>query len=282
MPRRVAIAALFGLLVAFMGFPPAVAVGGTPGCAAGIGGWHINCKGGVSTGSGGPPSGPTSPPPGGSGTTTTADPKNVIDIAEQSNNDGNACYIVDAVNTAGLDAGEIATLTVISSSVMFSMPPCPNQPQGGVPVAQPTPVQLATNFWDTVRLPVPKPRTKPDFAVTGKVTYLAAGDTNTPPAWTRTTPFGLLSISAHGTYTVDWGDGTPTTGPYANPGGPYPSGTITHTYDNTGTVTITVREDWTATWSIGALHGTLEALHTTGTDPGFVVRQIQAVITQSG
>jgi hypothetical protein len=75
---------------------------------------------------------------------------------------------------------------------------------------------------------------------------------------------------------------SPTTGPYANPGGPYPSGTITHTYDNTGTVTITVREDWTATWSIGALHGTLEALHTTGTDPGFVVRQIQAVITQSG
>jgi hypothetical protein len=269
------------LAVTLVSFSAPSAAGSPPGCTRGLLGAGVHCGGGIRSGSGGPPTGPTSPPPTGSGTTTTADPKNVIDIAEQSAYDGNECYIIEAVSTAGLDAGEVGNLTVISDSVMLTMPACPNQPQGGLPVVQPTPVQLATNFWDTIRLPVPKPRTKPDFAVTGKVTYLVAGDTNTPPAWTRTTPFGTLAIVAHGTYTVEWGDGTAATGPYTNPGGPYPSGSITHTYDHIGTVTITVREDWTATWSIGGLHGTLVALHTTGTDPGFVIRQIQAVITQS-
>jgi hypothetical protein len=254
--------------------------GSPPGCARGLLGTGVRCKGGTTSGGGGGgPGHPTTPPPG-SGPGTTVDPKDVIDVAEASSHNGAKCYILVAVDTTGLAVGEVATLMEASNAVVAIMPACPNQPVDGVPI-QPTPAQLATTFWDTIRLPVPKPRTQPDFAITGKLTYLSAGDTNTPPTWTRATPFGPLTIKAHGTYTVEWGDHTPPTGPYTNPGGPYPSGTITHTYDNTGTVTITVRENWTATWSVGGYHGTLVALHTVGTDPGFMVRQIQAVITQS-
>ncbi len=82
-----------------------------------------------------------------------------------------------------------------------------------------------------------------------------------------------------GSYTVDWGDKTPTTGPYSTTGGSYPSGTITHTYDNTGLVSITVTERWQATWRIGGQGGHLHDLHTTGTLRGFRIGQVQAVIT---
>jgi hypothetical protein len=80
---------------------------------------------------------------------------------------------------------------------------------------------------------------------------------------------------------VDWGDGTVPawTGPYEQEGRPYPNGTISHTYDNVGAVTVTVQEVWTATWRLGAAFGNLTALHTTSTIPDFPVRPVQAVLT---
>ena len=171
----------------------------------------------------------------------------------------------------------LGSLNAVAGPLHGPLLPCPQQPRARVlPLS---PVQLAERFWYTARLPTPKPTSRPDYAVTGKPTYLQAGDTNQPPAWTRPTPLGPLRITAHGTYTVNWGDSTTPTGPYATTGGPYPTGLITHTYDTVGTPTITVREDWTATWTIGTAGGTLTNLHTTGTLPDFDVRQIQAVIT---
>lgn len=224
-------------------------------------------------------------------------PKDVLDVAEPSSANGRACYVMVAVNVSGMSGGERAALVATSTGVLASMPACPAQPAaapapgtpgtpGGArapapaPVRLPSPGTLATRFWDTIPLPHPHPVSRPDYAITGKRTYVSTGDTNRPAPWTKPTPFGTLSITAVGTYTVQWGDGT-TSGPYSTTGGPYPSGTITHTYDNTGTVTITVTEQWHATWRIGAFHGTLGGLHTTGDIPGFVVRQLQAVITQS-
>jgi hypothetical protein len=69
------------------------------------------------------------------------------------------------------------------------------------------------------------------------------------------------------------------TGPYPQEGRPYPDGTIFHTYDNTGSETVTVEEVWTATWSLGPAHGELQALRTTASIAGFQVQQIQAVVT---
>jgi hypothetical protein len=136
-------------------------------------------------------------------------------------------------------------------------------------------------FWETIPLPVPRAVIPPGYAITGKPAYLVTTGTLAPPSYQHATPLGLLSIRAHASYQVDWGDGTSPlwAGPYTDEGLPYPDGTISHTYDNVGTVTVTVQEDWTATWALGNASGTLNALHTTATIAGFPVRQIQAVIT---
>jgi hypothetical protein len=130
-------------------------------------------------------------------------------------------------------------------------------------------------------LPVPRPSIPPGYAITGKIAYLVTHGTVAPARYQRNTPLGILTITARGSYLVDWGDGTlPTwTGPYHEEGGPYPNGRIFHTYDNTGTVTVTVREAWTASWALGPASGVLAALQTTATVAGFPVRQLQAVIT---
>jgi hypothetical protein len=249
-----------------------------PGCSRTFDGGAIGCRGGTSSGygSGGGTSG--APTPGGGGTSGLPTP--TVDLAEASSQDGKACYVIIAMTLVGLTPTQIAGLEVSSALTESSMPACPDQ-DGGGPVQVAPPRVIAKDFWDTIPLPVPKPTSRPDYAVTGKLTYLSAGDTNDPAPWTRQTPYGLLTITAHGTYYVEWGDGTPTSGPYGNAGGPYPSGDITHTYDNVGTVTIRVVEDWTATWTIGALQGTLGGLHTTGTMADFEVKQIQSVVTGS-
>jgi hypothetical protein len=137
-------------------------------------------------------------------------------------------------------------------------------------------------FWRTIPLPVPHPSIPPGYAITGKLAYLVTDGTVAPARYEKPTPLGALSISARGSYLVDWGDGTfPTwTGPYGEEGGPYPDGLIFHTYDNTGSVTVTLREVWTATWALGSDHGVLAALQTTATVADFSVRQLQAVITR--
>jgi hypothetical protein len=106
----------------------------------------------------------------------------------------------------------------------------------------------------------------------------------TTATYTTNTVLGPLRLSAHGTYWVKWNDPTASTGwagPYTQEGQPYPTGTITHTYDGVGTYAVTVRETWTATWVLGPAHGVLAGLATQATIPNLNVQQIQAVITNS-
>jgi hypothetical protein len=142
----------------------------------------------------------------------------------------------------------------------------------------PTPLDFAGQFWKEIPLPVPQPSIPPGYAITGEPAYLVTGGTVDPPAYTEPTPLGLLSVTATGTYTVDWGDGN-SSGPFDAEGLPYPNGTITHTYDNVGTLTVTLTENWTATWTLAGAGGTLGQLHTQATIPNFAIRQIQAIIT---
>lgn len=144
------------------------------------------------------------------------------------------------------------------------------------PPPPPSPQVLAQSFWTTIPLPHPNPSIPPGFAITGKTAYLVTGGTTSPAPFTENTILGPLSVTPHGQYTVDWGDGT-TTGPFSQEGAPWPTGTITHTYDNVGTYTVTVTENWTATWSLGPAGGTLGGLVTTGAIPNFAVRQIQGI-----
>ncbi len=136
---------------------------------------------------------------------------------------------------------------------------------------------MAASYWSTHGqdlLAVPKPYIAPGYALTGLPGYLQTG---APVAqhFGGSTPLGALSITAHGTFVVDWGDGQSAT--FTIPGGPYPTGTITHTWDMVGTYEVSVTEDWTATWSLGGQQGTLGALHTRGAIPAFQARQLESV-----
>lgn len=170
----------------------------------------------------------------------------------------------------------------------FTLPPCP-APGGaspsapGVPVAQVpgiSPSVLAIEFWQRIPLPVPRPSIPPGWALTGKPAYLVTDGTTDPPAFKESTPLGELTVVARGTYWVDWGDGTPPgfAGPYASEGLPWPSGRIRHTYDVAGSYDVVVREDWTASWSLGAASGTLGVLHTQASIRGLQARQLQSLI----
>jgi hypothetical protein len=170
--------------------------------------------------------------------------------------------------------------TIASWAAAQHLPPCPAT-GAGPPLPPINPATLAVRFWQTIPLPVPKPAIPPGYAITGKAAYLVTNGTLAPAPYQQPTPLGPLTITARGSYLIDWGDGTlPTwTGPYRQEGRAYPNGTIFHTYDNTGTLTVTVREVWTAAWALGPATGALNTLQTTATIAAFPVDQLQAVIT---
>jgi hypothetical protein len=160
-------------------------------------------------------------------------------------------------------------------------PAAPAKPKAPTRPAPPPPATLAVTFWQTVPLPVPQPSVPPGWALCGKPAYLVTGGTVGPTAFHENTPLGPLTITAHGAYLVNWDDPDAPgwAGPYPFQGQPWPNGTISHTYDNTTTATVAVEEQWTATWTLAGQAGTLNALHTLATVPGFAVRQIQPIIT---
>lgn len=159
-------------------------------------------------------------------------------------------------------------------------PTCPAAP-GAPAVVLPSPEQVAFAFWNEVDPPSPAPVVAPGWAITGLPAYLEPG-TETSVQETFDTVLGPLTITAAGeTVAVDWGDGA-TTGPVSTAsGGPYPDGDITHTYVEVGTVTITVTQYWTGTWSLPAAGagGSFDDAIPRATGIGeFEVRQVQAVI----
>ncbi len=198
-----------------------------------------------------------------------------------------ALYVANGPNgpcmALGPDSpGPNATIVAWLSSVHY--PNCPTAPPAanGAPAPPPlNPFAMAVQFWQSIPLPVPRPAIPPGYAVTGKPAYLVTNGTTSPAPFTEATPLGPLTVVATGRYLVDWGDPAAPgwSGPYATEGQPWPDGTITHVYDYTGTDTVTVVEDWTATWQLAGAAGTLGGLHTTATIPAFRVGQLQAVIT---
>jgi hypothetical protein len=65
-------------------------------------------------------------------------------------------------------------------------------------------------------------------------------------------------------YTWDWGDGT---APLEtdDPGGPYPDGNVTHTYDRAAHVTVALTTEWSATYTITVAGQTFGPFNATGT-----------------
>lgn len=161
------------------------------------------------------------------------------------------------------------------SSLYDTAPPCPPR-NSAAPEPTETPFSIALGHWARIPLPRPEPRIEPGRAITGKTAYLQTGG-RTSHAYTSNTVFGVLAIQAIGTHHVDWGDGE-RTGPHTTGGGPWPSGEITHNYQDVGSYNVVVTTRWTATWRLGANSGTLPPNETSGRLANFPVQQIQAVV----
>jgi hypothetical protein len=155
--------------------------------------------------------------------------------------------------------------------------PRPSRGEAPRPIAPPvTPQEIVQRTLVNATLPSPKPNIDPGYAITGMRAYLEAGDRRTHRFDTIPTVLGPLQITATSSYTVDWGDGT-VTGPHHTTGGKYPDGTITHVYQDTGVVEITVSQRWTARWTLAGQSGTVGGLSSSGALPDFAVREVQAV-----
>lgn len=62
-----------------------------------------------------------------------------------------------------------------------------------------------------------------------------------------------IHISLQASYQWNFGDGTSRESTL--PGAPYPAGTITHVYENSGEYTVELRVTWSGTWRAGAISG---------------------------
>ena len=153
----------------------------------------------------------------------------------------------------------------------------PMCPRTAAPAARPA--ARAAEYWRVAGedlLPRPAPRIAPGFMLAGKLAYLEAGTTLTV-RYEHPTPIGTLVIEATSQVYVDWGDDSPLAGPYDRVGGPWPDGTITHSWTTADRYDIRVTQRWSGRWSLAGESGDLAGLETTGVLEDFEVRQLQAV-----
>jgi hypothetical protein len=273
---RAFLALSFALVIAVASIEPSTAVASSSACSNGPYGGTIDCGGSFGTTEGGGNTSAPSSKSSSNGADPDAEP--ATEIAILSTTTGGAVCLTYTTDLAAVTPAERAYIEVTIHNLGVDYPACPPAAPGAAAPPPPNPAVVAQDFWNTTPLPVPQPTIPPGWAITGKPAYLVTGGTLAPPTYTYATPLGTLTITAHGSYTVNWGDGT-TNGPFDTEGLPYPNGNIAHTYDNVGTVTVTLNEAWTATWTIGGNDGTLNQLQTQATIANFQIRQIQAVIT---
>ena len=158
----------------------------------------------------------------------------------------------------------------------YGVPGCTVAP--GAAGAPATPASVAEPFLRTIPMPVAAPFIGPDGrSITGLASYLETNGTLVHHVGPQPTELGPLTAVARSRYWVDWGDGTGETGPFDFEGEAYPTGRIWHFYQYTGTYTITLRQTWTADWSLGGDSGTVDGLETQATTT-VDVDEIQAVI----
>lgn len=183
--------------------------------------------------------------------------------------------ILSPTNSCEIQGTPTPPLMVIV--VVAGTPGAPSCPKPAPAAANPT--TLAQQFWQTIDLPVPRPSIPPGYAITGKQAYLVTQGTTHPAPFVRQTPVGRLTVTAVGSYVVNWGDGSsPTwTGPYDEEGQPWPNGQIIHTFDDAGYFNVQVVENWTATWTLAGQTGHLAGLRTSASVRHFHAEQVEAI-----
>jgi hypothetical protein len=159
----------------------------------------------------------------------------------------------------------------------------PNRECAVDPAEDIPPAMLRDAITRTIRDDMPRPTVEvpPGYALTGMEAYLVTNHQLDYGPVTHTVDLGIavldVIVTATGVTEVDWGDGTVAT--YHTPGTPWPDGNVTHTYRDTGIVTISVTDIWQVTYRVPALgiEDTVTAPLPTRTLDDFEVQQVQAV-----
>jgi hypothetical protein len=159
----------------------------------------------------------------------------------------------------------------------------PNRECAVDPAEDIPPAMLRDAITRTIRDDMPRPTVEvpPGYALTGMEAYLVTNHQLEYGPVTHTVDLGIavldVIVTATGVTEVDWGDGTVAT--YHTPGTPWPDGNVTHTYRDTGIVTISVTDIWQVTYRVPALgiEDTVTAPLPSRTLDDFEVQQVQAV-----
>jgi hypothetical protein len=132
------------------------------------------------------------------------------------------------------------------------------------------------------RLPRPQLRIAPGFGLTGMPAYLETGRGLEVESEPLQVELSTGPVNARfrgvGAYTVDWGDGT-VTGPHRVAGGPWPEGTVTHTYVDEGSYEVRVSDRWTVTFTVEGLPPQTVGLDLAGNPLRFEVQERRSVRT---
>jgi hypothetical protein len=150
------------------------------------------------------------------------------------------------------------------------------------------PAMLRDAITRTIRDDMPRPTVEvpPGYALTGMEAYLVTNHQLEYGPATHVVDLGIaeldVTVTATGMTEVDWGDGTVVT--YHVPGTPWPEGNVTHTYRDTGIVTISVTDIWQVTYRVPELgiEDTITAPLPAQTLEDFEVQQVQAVRVSNG
>jgi hypothetical protein len=159
----------------------------------------------------------------------------------------------------------------------------PNRECAVDPAEDIPPAMLRDAITRTIRDDMPRPTVEvpPGYALTGMEAYLVTNHQLEYGPVTHAVDLGIavldVIVTATGVTEVDWGDGTVAT--YHTPGTPWPDGNVTHTYRDTGIVTISVTDIWQVTYRVPALgiEDTVTAPLPSRTLDDFEVQQVQAV-----
>lgn len=152
----------------------------------------------------------------------------------------------------------------------------------GIPtkITHVSPSQIVTAYWKQTivnQLPSPNYSIPPGFALTGMPAFLVSNCVLNRRFYDQT-QIGTADIVAQGQIWVRWDNNLPWSGPYQSCGTPWPNGTISHVYQTSRQATISVKETWTANWTLNTSSGSLSGLNTSAPNSLLTIKSLYSEI----
>ncbi|MDA8024948.1 MAG: hypothetical protein M0T78_00170 [Actinomycetota bacterium] len=137
------------------------------------------------------------------------------------------------------------------------------------PPTNPTTDLSIARYAITRALPIPNPSFDPPFTLVSIPAYLSTGATLSDHLDLMTS-FGRVIANATGVLNINFGDRSPTL-TTTSAGGPYPSGTILHTWLTAGCFDVNITENWTVNYEIPNGSGQITGITTAASIPNYCV-----------